>query len=325
MATEAADEAAAASPPAKAEEPKVKTEAELWQELQAGKVKASEDDQELRAPAVDPKEEHKEEPKPEEKPAAMSELDIWASASPEQRAAYQAAQQKARSNSGRISALQRKINALQQHAPDDGKARPKARDAIASLRNDYPDIAEPLDKLAERVDERDAQDDSAREQETADTISELDQLYNAEEALLAERHPNWKEAFPDEASRKELNDWLVNVAPKRLYDAAIRNKDAITDAAGAIEVLDSFKRYRGDKPPAAAAASAAEPPKQPKPQSQPKLDDKRQRQLDATAAPQPGAARTTVSHELPEQGDGEMMWKQLQEEKARKRAGQLRR
>jgi hypothetical protein len=330
MTQEAATPAAEANPPAQADQPK--TEEQLWSELQSAKsskeVEAPEPKPSASA-AADQTDEGKDKGAGETQKtsAAKSELDIWANATPEQRAAYQAAQQKARSNSGRISALQRKINALQTGAPKQGEApRSKAREIIAPLKDDYPDIAAPLDQLAGRVDDREAQETAAREEELAAAKTELDAEVAANEAALAVVHPDWTSMFEGPEGQKlhgQYIKWVNEIAPNRLFNIAVQNKDVILSAEGAIEVLDRFKEYiRGHQPQAAQT----QPPPQRQPAPQPKLDDKRQRQLAATAAPSAGSvARTSPSNELPPVGDGEAMWAQLQADKRAKQAAQARR
>ena len=85
--------------------------------------------------------------------------DIWANATEEQRAAMEAVRRERaeiehryKSDEGRVSALQRKINDLearQQPAPVAISQAPVSDEGIDSFREDYPDIANAVDKMVQ--------------------------------------------------------------------------------------------------------------------------------------------------------------------------------
>lgn len=87
-------------------------------------------------------------------------VDIWADATDEQRTAMEAVRRERaeiehryKSDEGRVSALQRKINdleAIQHQAPVVAPAQPPvSEEGIDSFREDYPDIANAVDKMVQ--------------------------------------------------------------------------------------------------------------------------------------------------------------------------------
>lgn len=224
---------------------------------------------------------------------------LWANATPEQRAAYEALEHKLKSVKGRVAPLQRRYEELKAvvDAPAREKKSPKA--AIAAIKDDYPEIAEPLlealTPIEDRLNEEDQQHEAAREAATA----ELNTLVTEETQRLEEVHPDWRETL---GGNKELFAAWVDDQPRRIRDAAIRNATTIVDAEQASEIVELFKQHLTPEPPTEAAAD-------PTPQNRNPLNDRRQRQLGASASPtgRNASSRPLVSG-IPEEGDSQQIW-----------------
>ena len=253
------------------------------------------------------------EAEPAEKPAqaepAPEPVDIWANATPEQKAAYEAATaeraknyERFRSSAARASALQKKLNAAAQEGRRD--ERP-AREELAGISQDYPEIAQPLEKALERIDGRLEHLAKARQSEIETDQAELVGIVEAETKTLAAKHPDYVTVL--QQNGPAFQAWVED-QPARLREAAYRNGQMIVNADEAAQVIDGFKRFITGGAPRAAP----EPPQS--------LDSKRQRQLASMSSPQrSGSSRPTVSG-IPEEGDEEAIWAAIQAEKRRKNA-----
>lgn len=300
-----------------------KDESELWNEFEEAEktTAASPDDM---GKAAEPSAETeaqpqaqttKEAPVSTQQPAAAASpapaADIWANATPEQKAAYEAAvaerskfEQRFRSESGRVSALTKKINA----AAQPGRQTPNAREAIASIRTDYPEIAQPLEKVVEAIEGQAENLNRVQTGEVEAAREELHGIVQAETAMLTEKHPDYADVL--KKNGQAFVDWVED-QPRRIREAARMNASFIADGAAAIEVIDGFKKHLAglaapaQQQPSPAQQREAQPPVQP----QPNLSDRRQRQIQGTSAPQRGGGQATVSG-IPADGDPEALWKQ---------------
>ncbi|MCV0395471.1 MAG: hypothetical protein K5872_22245 [Rhizobiaceae bacterium] len=264
------------------------------------------------------------------KPASQDQQpDIWANASPEQKAAYESLkanhdrlERDHRANAGRVSALQKRINKLSEEAkaPENVERKPLV-DELETMKADYPELADPLAKIIGVIDSRFAEHDQreegrrkAAENERQQAVAELTTLLSEEETALESAHPGWGELL--EANKETFRPWLED-QPKRLRDAAYRNEHAIVNAAEAAEVIAAFKTHldpgKTAAPAPAAATNGATTSSPPNPN--PPLNDRRTRQLDATASPHRSGGRPTVSG-IPKEGDPEEIWKAFDAEEA---------
>lgn len=286
-----------------------KTGSELWNEIEAEEAKAAE------KPADFPEPERQSDPAPAPTPAAepAPAADIWANATPEQKAAFEAAnaerdeyKHKFRSNVQRISHLQRKINAAE--ATKLVRDEAPAREAIAGIKTDYPEIAQPLEKVAEAVDGQREQVKKATQASIDADTAELNDLVAEETASLVEKHPDYIDVL--KANGSAFKAWIDD-QPLRIRQAAQRNASHIADSGGAIEVMNGFKKHLEQiaPKPAPETPPAPAPAATPAPAPQPALDDKRQRQLAGTATPITQGGRPTVSG-IPEDGDPKAIWEQ---------------
>lgn len=260
--------------------------------------------------------------------------DMWANASPEQRAAWEAAQeqirkleQAERSNRGRLSAFQRQLNELRASAPSPKQAAPEAAekgqpapqqasaeadgflasDEWSSFQDEYPEVAGPLGKvigsLQARLERQDRELSAIGSERRSAALME-------QQAALEKDHPDWQSVAADEG----FGDWLHS-QPRHIQEAAYRNANEIVDAAEAADVVGRFKAFRSGQPGNQARQNTAGNGAGP---GNSRLTGKRQRQLESAAASRtrgPG-----VVSGIPEDGDPEMIWRQF-EEAERRQAG----
>ena len=250
----------------------------------------------------------------EEKP------DVWANAPPELREAYDELQRKAtnlehqtRSDRGRLSALQRKIAEMEQTVSkpaqakadelrqgDGQQANATSREKrLEQLREEYPELAEPLIEYI-----RDLETKVAGVDEIGQTVKQLqtveqsrEQAYiSQQEHTLSQTHPDWQPVLQNNGATFQA--WIED-QPKAIREAAMRNANQIVDAQAAADVIARFKQHLGMASAQPQQAQEAEP--------KPKLNDKRQRQMDALASPRGGRGRPVASG-VPEDADPEAIW-----------------
>lgn len=258
--------------------------------------------------------------------------DIWANATAEQRAAYEAAQ---RSVSGLREQLDRRFREISrlksQHLyaqppqqptqaasgeaaargqPGQGEGEGETGDFLASPKwkefaEEYPEVAGPLtDVIGELRDQIKRQE---RELSAIGTERRDDAL--AEQAtLLAEEHSDWEQVVAD----RGFMDWL-NAQPRHIQEAAVRNAENIVDAAEAADVVGRFKAFQQQHSTNTSRSGNARDNG-----NNQALAGKRARQLESASAARsrgPGAASG-----IPEEGDPETIWRQFDEMERREQA-----
>lgn len=183
-------------------------------------------------------------------------VDIWADATDEQRTAMEAVRRERaeiehryKSDEGRVSALQRKINDLEaiQHqapvvAPVVAPAQPPvSEEGIDSFREDYPDIANAVDKMVQSkmTTEREgfSQAMNQMQQQMKQAIqpfqeSEQKRFIDTQMQELESTHPDWR----DVARSTDFIEWL-NVQPDPVR--AMFTSDSAQDAS---YLVGSFKQ-----------------------------------------------------------------------------------
>lgn len=166
-------------------------------------------------------------------PAGETQPDIWADAPPALKEAFEASQQRIaalehsdRSNRGRIAAFQRQLS-------EKKAAKPAAfleREDIKTAREEYPDVLAPvLDILSEQAEVIEALQGDRQ----ADV---LNSHRDAEEARLAEMHPDWLTI----ASTAEFGSW-VGQQPGYVQEVIRRNAEGIVDHEEAADVIGRYK------------------------------------------------------------------------------------
>lgn len=258
--------------------------------------------------------------------AKQQAQDIWANATPEHRAAYQAAQKdwenQDRRYRGQVSALQRQINELAksqqqpqaaastQAAAEGTQAKVDgflASDEWTRFQEDYPEISEPLSKVlgslqmntAEVTQKMSALAEERRQAEVAAQISE-------QQTILATEHPDWNTI----GATPEFVSW-VNTQPRHIREAAERNGEAIVDATEAADLISRYKSF-------ANITDSAQGHGQGQPNNN-RLAGKRKRQLESASAARakgPGAA-----FGIPEDGDPKVLWDHFDEMEKREARG----
>lgn len=223
----------------------------------------------------------------DESQAGNSDSDIWANAPPELRAAREKelrdAELRYRSSQGRVSALDRELARLRESQPgqqqqgqnqseeasqeaDPDKGKPSEKESrLAALREEYPDVAEPiLDEIAELRTELAKVSKTTGAFEQQQNQAEL----TRQETFLTEQHPDWQEAAKDE----RFAGWL-DEQPTSLKQAFERNFHGIVDGADAALVIGKFKADVGF-----GASSSGKQTDTPSPQSDPQAQ-RRNKQL----------------------------------------------
>lgn len=279
-------------------------DAALWAELEAADTKVEAAPPQGRDDADDP-------PEPQAKAA---EPDLWASAPPELRQAYEAAQRRAqelehyvKSNEGRVASYQRQYEDLRKQLQPQAKAPtplPDIRNSgLAKIAEEYPEIGGPLTEILSPIVEELKEHRQAR---AADEISRRDAALGAAEAALKQQHPDFVEVIA--GNRATFDQWL-GAQPRPIREAYARNEEGIVDPEEAGFVVGLFKQHIG-------VSSGREPPA-PAGRSQ-QLADRRQRLLESAESPRTKAP--AVASGIPEIADEETLWKMWDEEDRRKEA-----
>ncbi len=248
------------------------------------------------------------------RPTAAQEItdDFWANADPRAKAAFEEATARAaraensvRSHEGRLLATQRESEKLRTRlsqiearlpAPEP-EADPKAEEeAIARLREEYPDVAAPIlskiDKLGQAVADLSERSASQEEQQEAQHKLELQQYLADEEQKLATAHPDWNAVVLSQP----FVEWFGR-QPRAVKDAVRRNGEGIVDAEEAGFVIDLFKSTQ-----------------KPTPEAQ-QHQQRRERQMDGSLAV---PSRTGTAPAQAPADDFESEWKRLAERDRRK-------
>lgn len=228
---------------------------------------------------------------------------LWDNAPPELRAEYEALaaktakiEQQARSAAGRATGFQRRyeelLKAAQPRKTNDAD-RAEVEAALAALKDDYPEIAQPLQKALGALEGNVKELAEAEDRRRQAATEELNSFVQTETSQVLEEHPDYLEVLGSNA--EELAAW-VDDQPRRVREAFARNAEQIVNATEASEIVSSFKAYLGQPAPAPADPGRTQP-----------LSSKRERQLASTATPSSRHRRPTVSG-IPEEGDPQAIW-----------------
>lgn len=289
------------------------TEAEVWAEEDAKEdpaSKASNTDDDLQD---DPDADTGDDPQPDgenDQPSSISETDndpVAKIQSLEKELARRSEEQ--RRKDGHVSALQRKLNALEQRLKSAPATQDRAdeEDPLKGLADDYPEIEKPLRASLEKVNKR-VEDMTRAEQARHVEIQEDYKATQAEYSnYVAEQTAEINTALPDwqkmvGENQSAFRQW-VDDQPKATREAAYRNADHIVDAREAIDVIGAFREHITGQ-------------SQPDPKQKP-LNDKRERQLAAMSSPPNSKRKADLSGE-PQEGDENAIW-EAEEAKERRR------
>lgn len=239
--------------------------------------------------------------------------DIWANATPEQRAAYEELAQKYKSVNGRVAPLQRRLEELRAQATKERPERKSPTAAIAALKDDYPEIAEPLLEALAPIEEALQEQDQIEESRRTAAVQELETLETEAQQELEKVHPDWLETL---GQNGEVFAAWIEDQPRRIRQAAYENANGIVDAAQASEVVQLFKAHLAGEPPREAATDPQD--------NRNSLEDRRARQLGASMQPSGRGPNRPLRSGIPESGDPEQlwaMWEQVDRQKAAQQAG----
>lgn len=212
-------------------------------------------------------------------PDGDTQEDIWANAPAQLREQFEAAQRDAdlrmRSANGRVSAKDRqiadltaKIEALQKggaeqpgeeqqsDGSDESGKSGLSSEALAQLREDYPDLAGPLLDIIEQQNKK-----LEGVSKTAGTFEQqqAQAFVTQQEGVLTEQHPDWQEVAKDD----RFTGWL-DTQPQSVQDAMARNFNAIVDGKDAALVVGRFKQDMGIGTPASDKGGAEQKGRDPK-------------------------------------------------------------
>lgn len=263
--------------------------------------------------------------------AAADETDPFAGASDEQRTAYndllaqnKKLEQSDRSQRGRLGAMQRQINELNEKlttgaapAADDSAAGASTDASGASedvtdsedwrtFESEYPEVAGPIKAL---VSDLKGQLTTQGKELAAIGSDRREEALSEQAELLEEEHDDWEEVM----SAEELLPWL-NEQPRHIQEAALRNAEEIVDAAEAADVVGRFKAFRSAQ--GSNTPNDADPAGDGKGKETTALTGKRKRQLESASTTRtggPGAA----AQGIPEDGDPEEIWKAMDRQERR--------
>ena len=200
---------------------------------------------------------------------SADDADVWANASPELRAAYEAEQARAaqaehgrRSAEGRQRALEQRLNAMMagqertqrtdpapaKPAPTTGN-EPASDDAWSKFEEDFPDVAAPVKGMVGRLEAKLAklEQENATLKTSVEVVGaeRLDATYAAQEDRVRAEHPEFdKISNPNDALSSDFSMWLSE-QPAYVQRAALENAHVIKDADTANSLIASFKRDRG--------------------------------------------------------------------------------
>jgi hypothetical protein len=261
------------------------------------------------------------------KPAAKDQADVWASAPPELRTAHEAVQteftQYKRSNEGRIAAFQRRTTELEsrlgaqqnvsREASGGAGGKPKDSAFLASegwkkFKEEYGEVAAPLEGV---IGEMQTEIERLKGGFTAIDTDRRDTALSKNEAIVADKHSDWQVVV--DQNHEAFVEW-VNQQPRMYREAVVRNQTQIVDPAEVIKIVGDFKAHLGIEVSSTGGSEgqtgADERRESGNGNQKDQLSDKRKRQLDSAAggkAKGPGTAQG-----IPEEGDPEMLWKQME-------------
>lgn len=178
-------------------------------------------------------------------PSAEQAPDIWSTADPKLREAFEAekqarerAENAVRTNSGRLSQAHQELNTLRAKVAEVSGAPAAGNDAgdeesLKRLQEDFPEVAKPilaeLERLKGTINELTQQQQGRSEQEQ-------EQYLLGQQQELEKVHPNWLER----SSTQEFAAWFWR-QPRYIQDGIRRNGDGIVDAAEAIDLFNRFE------------------------------------------------------------------------------------
>ena len=237
----------------------------------------------------EPKPEPESKPEPVAEPAAeAAPEDIWAAASPEQKAAFDEAAADAHkyvSDKGRHAADKRRIAALELQltntaappaAVDDSLPNTLEGDAWRTVEAELPELATPLKEVLVGFH---AENVALRKELSTFSDDRREQVLTTQQTILASEHSDWEDVADD----GRFLQWAGG-QPAHIQNMFNRNAERIVDGEETAHLMSLFKSSDMHAPPAPspssesqAASSAAETAGAPS-----KRDRETQRRLDGS-------------------------------------------
>lgn len=198
--------------------------------------------------------------------------DPWSSAPAELKTDYEQAIARTRalehaqsSDRGRISALQRQLDELKKggaaaQPAAKAPANPLETDAWKRLKEDYPDLADPIEALlVPIVADVTATKSTVAERAEAERLAQETARYTDNERLLSERIKGTYQKDPFElVAQPAFRDWLTS-QPAHIQKAAANNGERIEDVEEAADLLSRFIGATTPQTPAATPNNPAPP------------------------------------------------------------------
>lgn len=218
--------------------------------------------------------------------------DLWADAAEPLRTAYQTMEtdrdsfrtkfDRAR---GEISRLTKELNKARTAPPPAAASAPKFESidaAIATLTEDFPDLAKHLAPFADGMKALHGQLQPVQQRMAQQDTLDAETAEAAQEEILTSRHPDAREFLA--RNGLALRDWAASQAVW-VSQIVEGNWDKLIDGEGVAEVISRFR---------ASQETAADSPPQPAAQAAPRTDTRRDRQLAGAVTPPP-SPRSTVT------------------------------
>ena len=307
-------------------EDEAKEDAELWDEIETEEAAASSEAADDKPAAettvtavVKPEAAHSaddDKPKAVHSAADKDDGDIWAGASTEQRAAFEAAQtgnttlqHQLDSEKGRTKTYRRQLSDVTSQLdrvaaeppteedkgkPEDSTAKDEKPEGWDSLNTEYPEIAGPVGNRLDAIEA--SQQQQAKKDKDLQDDANVDHQRKVEVQthLLGVEHKDWL----DVANTPEFNGWIDD-QPRKERDIAARNAKEIVDATAAGELITRYKAFRLEQDKPARPDESQE--------TVTSLAAKRKRQLESSASARPKGPGTVVSG-IPEDGTDQEIW-----------------
>jgi hypothetical protein len=226
--------------------------------------------------------------------------DIWATASPELRAAHEAEMaalrktaNDAKAHAGRMRKQYETLKGSADRAADD----PKPGDTLEQSLADYPEIAGPVKNALAPIEKRLETLDRIEADQRSTQTDEVNRHIRTQQDVLEAAHPGWEAEYIKGPLAKKFADWIQSPdRPEKFVKTVFEtNNDHIFDAAAAIEVFDAFK------------ADIAAPDPQPGNGQTQELSAKRAAQLDGSRSPKTPGGPPRVNG-IPKEGDPQAIW-----------------
>jgi hypothetical protein len=291
------------------------TEDENWERIAAMRTEGDAPEPEDAEPEEEPEVEEPE-PEAEAEPEPVvaadedkkeADVDPWAAVPENLRQEYQEAQTNRDRLGGRVSGLQKKINALEAQLQANAQPAPTVstdtthNDRLDAMQEFFPEVADPLrDIFAEQ-----RQQTESLQQEIASLKSyNAAQVVDSQEAAVRQAIPD----FDTIAADPGFKEW-VESQPAAIQQIYTRNYNAIVDAGETAFLLNTYKVTAGIQDHV-----------DPEPQPAPQINGRRARQIAAATVPKSRTARQAPSSdEIPVEASDEQRWAAMVRKRERMR------